>query len=572
MRAHQLTTNLDVRLICLSIAIAVIASYAALDLAQRSRETNRWRRRLWIGGAGVTMGLGIWSMHFVGMLALRMQMPVSYNLLLVALSLIAPVLGAGVSLAVVARANVSRRGVLSAAAFMGFAIAAMHYLGMASMEMAATIHWNIVLVVLSLAIAFSASLFALWLIVRITVTSEGFGFGRRLVASVLLGLGVAGLHYTAMAASKFTPSDGGATVRHGLGTGSLVTMLVLGAGITLAVLIGGAGVDQRRAAQAKDLSLVADIARQLVRIGDARGRVCQAICELAAADFVVLLEPVGEGRVVTASAGISDARDSKLAEDPDLAACLRSGVATFISDLGSRLETPSPLHKLTGASSVHLEPLSLDGRPVGVLAVAWRQRIRQPPDRMSTILGMLANEVAVAIDRDTLMSQLKDLSRRDGLTGLLNRRALDEELPRQFAIASRHDRSLSVAMLDLDHFKDYNDTYGHQAGDRLLRTAAAAWTATLRQTDLIARYGGEEFVVVMPDCTLEAAVLAGERLRAVVPAGSTCSAGVAEAEGLSSAVELIGRADQALYAAKAAGRNCTRADSRAVLAPGHEIG
>jgi diguanylate cyclase (GGDEF)-like protein len=572
MRAHQLTTHLDVRLICLSIAVAVIASYAALDLVQRSREANRWRRRLWIGGAGVTMGLGIWSMHFVGMLALRMQMPVSYNLPLVALSLIASVLGAGVSLTVVARPNVSRRGVLSAAAFMGFAIAAMHYLGMASMEMAATIHWNIVLVVLSLAVAFGASLFALWLIVRITLRSEGFGFGRRVVASVLLGFGVAGLHYTAMAASKFTPSAGGAAAHHGLGTGSLVVMLVLGAGITLAVLIGGAGVDQRRAAQAKDLSLVADIARQLVRIGDARERVCQAICELAAADFVVLLEPVGEDRAVTATAGISDTGDSKLAEDPDFAACLNSGIATFISDLGSRLATSSLLHQLTGASSVHLEPLSLDGRPVGVLAVAWRQRIRQLPDRMSTILAMLANEIAVAIDRDILMSQLKDLSRRDGLTGLLNRRALDEELTRQFAIASRHDRPLSVAMLDLDHFKEYNDTYGHQAGDRLLRTTAAAWTATLRETDLIARYGGEEFVVVMPDCTLEAAVLAGERLRAAVPAGSTCSAGVAEAEGLSSAVELIGRADQALYAAKAAGRNCTRADSRAVLASGHEIG
>jgi diguanylate cyclase (GGDEF)-like protein len=572
MRAHQLTTHLDVRLICLSIAVAVVASYAALDLAQRSRDANRWRRRLWIGGAGVTMGLGIWSMHFVGMLALRMQMPVSYNFLLVALSLIAAVLGAGVSLAVVARAHVSQRGVLSAAAFMGFAIAAMHYLGMASMEMTATIHWNIVLIVLSLVIAFGASLFALWLIVRITVTSDGFGFGRRLVASLMLGLGVAGLHYTAMAASKFAPSDGGAAAHHGLGTGSLVVMLALGAGVTLTVLIAGAGVDQRRAGQARDLSLVADIARQLVRIGDTRGLVCQAIRELAAADFVALLEPVSKGRAITATAGISDASDSKLADDPDFAACLSSGIATFISDLGSRLETASPLYRVTGATSVHLEPLSLDGRPVGVLAVAWRQRLRQLPDRMSTILGMLANEVAVAIDRDTLISQLKDLSRRDGLTGLLNRRALDEELTREFAVASRHNRPLSVAMLDLDHFKEYNDTRGHQAGDRLLRTAAAAWTAALRQTDLIARYGGEEFVVVMPDCTLEAAVLAGERLRAAVPAGSTCSAGVAEVEGLSSAVELIGRADQALYAAKAAGRNCTRADTRAVLASSHEIG
>ncbi len=563
MRAHQIATHVDVRLICLSVAIAVVASYAALDLAQRSRHSVGWRKRLWVGGAGVTMGLGIWSMHFVGMLALRMQMPVSYNLLLVALSLVAAVLGAGVSLAVVARGDVSRRGVLSAAAFMGFAVAAMHYLGMASMEMDAMIHWNIMLVAASLVIGFVASLFALWLIVRITASSEGYSFGRRLLASLLLGVGVAGLHYTAMAASRFTPSSGGVAPHYGLGTGSLVVMLAIGAGITLAVLIGGAGVDQRRAAQARDLTLVVNIARQLARIGDARARVCEAIRELAAADFAVLVEPDGKERAVTATAGIEPEADcSRLAEDPDIAACLRSGLSTFISDLAGFTESASVLRELTGAVSVHLEPLSLDGRPIGVLAIAWRQRVRRLPDRMSAILGMLADQISVAIDRDTLLSQLKDLSRHDGLTGLLNRRALDEELEREFELASRRDRSLSVAMLDLDHFKRYNDTQGHQAGDRLLLAAAAAWMTAMRQTDLIARYGGEEFAVVMPDCALADAVVIADRLRAALPAGVTCSAGVAELGEMSSAAELVGRADQALYAAKAAGRNCTRADSK----------
>jgi len=561
MRADQLTTHLDARLIGLSVAIAVFAGYAALDLAQRSRLSVGWRKRIWVGGAGVTMGLGIWSMHFVGMLALRMQMPVSYNLLLVAASLVAAVLGAGVSLAVVARPHVSRRGVLSAAAFMGFAVAAMHYLGMASMEMDATIHWNLILVAASLVIGFVASLFALWLIVRITASSDGYGFGRRLLASLFLGVGVAGLHYTAMAASTFTPSSGAMSPPHGLGTGSLVVMLAIGAALTLAVLVGGAGVDQRRAAQARDLTLVVDIARQLARIGDARARVCEAIRELTAADFAVLVEPDGAGRAVTATAGIEpDADCSPLAEDADIAACLRSGVSAFISDLNDATGRASRLRELTGAASVHLEPLSLDGRPIGVLAIAWRQRVARLPDRMSSILGMLADQISVAIDRDTLLSQLKDLSRHDGLTGLLNRRALDEELEREFELASRRDRSLSVAILDLDHFKSYNDTKGHQAGDRLLRMAAAAWTTAMRQTDLIARYGGEEFVVVMPDCPLEDAVLVTDRLRAALPAGVTCSAGVAELGELSSAAELVGRADQALYSAKAAGRNCTRTD------------
>ena len=121
-------------------------------------------------------------------------------------------------------------------------------------------------------------------------------------------------------------------------------------------------------------------------------------------------------------------------------------------------------------------------------------------------------------------------------------------------------------MLDLDRFKQYNDTYGHQAGDRLLRTAAAAWTTTLRSTGTIARHGGEEFVAILPDCTLEDAVLAADRLRADIPSGAICSAGVAALEELGSAAELIGRADRALYAAKRAGRNRTRADHGAVHA------
>ena len=295
MRASDLTTHVDIRLVCLSLAVAVIASYGALDLAQRSGEAAGSHRRLWIGSAGVTMGLGIWSMHFIGMLALKMQMPVSYNLTLVMLSLVAAVLGACVSLATVARPQVSRWGVLSAGAFMGFAVAAMHYLGMASMQMAAVIHWNIALVIASVAIGFVASLFALWLIVHIRLSADGFGLSRRLLAAVLLGLGVAGLHYIAMAASTFRPT---AAVGHhnGLDTSSLVMMLTLGAGIMLAALIGGAGLDQRRAALAKDIALIAELARQLSRIGNARDRVCQAIQELTGADFAVLVEPVGGGR------------------------------------------------------------------------------------------------------------------------------------------------------------------------------------------------------------------------------------------------------------------------------------
>jgi diguanylate cyclase (GGDEF)-like protein len=112
-------------------------------------------------------------------------------------------------------------------------------------------------------------------------------------------------------------------------------------------------------------------------------------------------------------------------------------------------------------------------------------------------------------------------------------------------------------MLDLDHFKLFNDSHGHQSGDRLLQQVARAWVKELRPTDVLSRVGGEEFALALPDCRLEEAVEVIERLRASIPGGQTCSAGVADWNGSESASQLVGRADLALYDAKRNGRNQT---------------
>ena len=159
-----------------------------------------------------------------------------------------------------------------------------------------------------------------------------------------------------------------------------------------------------------------------------------------------------------------------------------------------------------------------------------------------------------------LYREVGRLARTDSLTGVANRRAWDEELPRELARAARSGQAVCVALLDLDHFKAYNDEHGHQAGDRLLKAASAAWEGRLRKTDLLARYGGEEFAVLLPDCQLGNAMEIAERLRTAQPEG-TCSIGVADWDGRQDGDELIGRADRALYAAKAGGRNQCRADT-----------
>ena len=167
---------------------------------------------------------------------------------------------------------------------------------------------------------------------------------------------------------------------------------------------------------------------------------------------------------------------------------------------------------------------------------------------------------------DAQADQLRQLSRIDALTGLPNRRAWGSELPAVLERARRDRRPLSVAMLDLDHFKKFNDDFGHPAGDRMLKAAAAAWGEQVRAVDVLARYGGEEFIVLLPDADADEATRLVERLRAVTPLGQTFSAGVAVWDGTETSDELVNRADQALYQSKRDGRDRTTT-ARTVAAP-----
>lgn len=153
--------------------------------------------------------------------------------------------------------------------------------------------------------------------------------------------------------------------------------------------------------------------------------------------------------------------------------------------------------------------------------------------------------------------QLRELARSDALTGLPNRRAWFDEVPAAMARAARDRTPLAVAMLDLDHFKQFNDRFGHQGGDRLLKGAASAWAAELRGADVLARYGGEEFILLLPAAGAALAAEVVARLRPVTPEGQTFSAGVAVWDGAEPVDVLIGRADRALYAAKGNGRDRT---------------
>lgn len=161
----------------------------------------------------------------------------------------------------------------------------------------------------------------------------------------------------------------------------------------------------------------------------------------------------------------------------------------------------------------------------------------------------------VEAEREELLARVEVLARHDALTGLPNRRSLEELLPREMACAGRDGTSLCLALIDIDHFKTYNDTHGHLAGDAVLRECAIAWDSQLRGADSIVRFGGEEFLVLFPGCELEEAAVILERLRAATAGEQTCSAGLARWDLKETGESLLSRADAALYEAKAAGRD-----------------
>jgi diguanylate cyclase (GGDEF)-like protein len=207
--------------------------------------------------------------------------------------------------------------------------------------------------------------------------------------------------------------------------------------------------------------------------------------------------------------------------------------------VGPRLLQPSAA--LSGPSSwsalgVGLSPTQTSSKEgKGIALMSW---LRVPA---------LRREIAALTEQ---VDELSRLARTDPLTGLANRRGWDEQLERELAQSRRSGRPVSVALLDLDDFKGFNDAHGHQAGDRLLVAAAAAWRLQLRDGDVLCRWGGDEFAVLFPDCSNAEAHEVVARVTPTTPRSQSCAAGIATWDGTETSDELVYRADAELLKPK----------------------
>jgi diguanylate cyclase (GGDEF)-like protein len=420
-----------------SVLIATFASYVTLDLAKRVRADDPWLARIWWAAGSVTMGTGIWSMHFVGMLAYRLPIALGYTRGLTLLSWIAAVGVSGIALYVAGQGKLTTRRLAIGSIAMGAGICAMHYIGMAALDLAPGIVWNWMLVAASASIAVGASAAALLIFFWLRALPDGHGLQYQGAAALVMGLAISGTHYTAMAAAN-VPAGSACSSAANLGGQGLGSLVVLASGALLSMTL-----------------------------------------------FTSILDGRMQGKT--------------------------SLLAASLKVVNLRLQT--------------------------------------------------ANE------------QLRKQAVLDPLTRLANRLLFEDRLNHALARCHRCETAngqrpgagLAVLFVDLDGFKGVNDSFGHAAGDGVLKEAANRLLANARQSDTVARVGGDEFLLLMEDvesvvdCTalaqrlVDALALPFDVAKRKIEISG--SVGIAVFPEHGSGEKLVARADVAMYAAKKNGGN-----------------
>jgi diguanylate cyclase (GGDEF)-like protein len=342
-------------LVVVSLFVAILASYAALDLATRITASKGVSARFWLIGGAFSMGMGIWSMHFIGMLAFSLPIPMGYDIPTTLLSMVIAVVVSGFALYTVSRENLTRTNLVVGAILMGIGIASMHYTGMAAMLTSPRIEYDPMLFAASIAIAIGASLAALAIAFTLRADSVWMIYAKYF-AAVVMGLAITGMHYTGMAAARFAPDTvclSGSTVDNSwmAGTIAIITFLVLSTTLVLSVL---------------------------------------------------------DARMASRTARMADS----------------------------------------------LQQANAD---------------------------------------------LKHMVLHDSLTQLPNRLLLEDRIGQAISARRRAGGHSAVLFVDLDRFKNINDSLGHFVGDELLRAVADRLRAAVRADDTASRLGGDEFVVLLRD-------------------------------------------------------------------------
>jgi diguanylate cyclase (GGDEF)-like protein len=550
----------DWRYVVLAGLVCFAASIVAVNIFHRAVATRTWARLIWIGIAGGAIGYGIWATHFIAMLAYDPGVATGYGVTLTVLSLVAAMVLTSCAFAFAAN-DQSRWRAPIGGGIMGAGIASMHYLGMWALEVPGHVHWSMDLVFASIAIGMILGYVALAIAVRAGSRKE------TLAAAIVLTLAIVSHHFTAMGAVELIPDP--TRMPDGLSLSPAVLALAI-AGVALSVLgmsFVGVLADRRLATRTdrfeaiiRQLSLARqqveasqnELQAQKVRLDTAINNMGAGLCMFDAEKrLLVCNELYAEMYRLPAELLASGTPHAEIIKHRVVNGILKGDR----SDSAARKVIAALGELSTEASSSRIDEFA-DGRLICVT--------RQPMAGG----GWVATHLDVTEQRQS-EAKIAYMAEHDALTDLPNRVLLREKLEYALAVTRSGGPSLAVLMLDLDRFKEVNDTLGHPAGDKLLQGVAARLRACVGETASIARLGGDEFAVIehVADPGAEAAALANRIHFALcqpfdlgdhqVTTGTSIGIALAPRDGTASD-EILKNADLALYAAKSSGRGAFR--------------
>lgn len=506
----------DLVLVLVAALVCALSAFAGITLLDHARRSKGRSRSVWLAVAASSVGFGIWSTHFVAMLAFRAGMPVGYDVLLTAASLLLAIVivGGAFWFAVV---GASRLDTWLAGAVLGVGISAMHYTGMAALMVGGTVGWDWPVVGISVLLGIGLAGGALH-------AASGESSRRaQITATLLLTAAICAMHFTAMGAVNL--DDCFAIVASNGASSWLWLVVALASAAVLVLAIGGTAIDLRDRRLSDESSRMRELAN-------------------AAFEGIVMVRDGVISASNTAFADLvghpGDVSGLPLAQFLDLATC-----AALAEQPNTLIET-----ELRGSD-----------QPVPVELIAHEVRFQG-----ATHLAIAARDLTA---RKRAEERIRYLAHHDSLTGLPNRASFGERLDGEFAMAREKYTSFAVLCLDLDRFKDVNDLRGHAAGDALLRRVASVLQSVVDGIGYAARLGGDEFAVVLGpvDSVQEANQVADRLLRALAAdnvahpeqARASASIGVAVFPDHADTPELLmSAADQALYWAKDSGRGAYR--------------
>ncbi|MGD6961027.1 EAL domain-containing protein [Fictibacillus phosphorivorans] len=533
------SSTYHIPLVSLSIIIAVIASYAALDLGIQVQKTKSYARYIWMISGAFAMGMGIWAMHFVAMLAFHLSISVTYDVTLVIVSILPAILSSGIALYIISRPVMGKKQVLLGALFMATGIVSMHYTGMEAMKMNAEINYNPALWTLSAIIAFVASVVALYLL---SFVSQNYKTSKiwlvKLGSAVLMGIAISGMHYTGMSAASYKAHQHHTDLAS---TPFNSTLLAYAIGIVILILLGmvfiSTFIDRRFEYQSilseRKFRSVIESANDSIILSDRTGII------ISWNKGAELIFGFTEKEVIGKSIQIIIPYKFRKAHKEGMERYLLSGEPKVIGN------------------TVELEGVRKDRSefPIELSLAAWQE------DNQVYFSSIIRD----ITERKRNEKKINQMVYRDPLTGLPNRLLLNDRLSQALELADDTKQTIGIMFIDLDRFKYINDTLGHAVGDQLLIEIAKRIQACVGKNDTVCRQGGDEFIVLIPNTTADevskiaqqivdlfsSSVMVNEQELFVTP-----SIGIAMYPGDGRDIEtLIKNADTAMYRVKEQGKN-----------------